>query len=280
MKLVRYGVRGAEKPGVVDGNGAVRDLSALAADINEATLQNLDSLRKADISALPLVEGVPRLGACVDGVGKIICIGLNYADHAKETGAQLPEEPIIFMKATSAINGPFDPILLPRGSSHTDWEAELGIVIGKTAKYVSVADAPTHIAGYCVVNDVSERYFQKHRCGQWTKGKSCDTFAPLGPWLVTADEIPEPQNLSVRLWVNGDLRQDGSTRTMNFGVHYLVSYLSALMTLAAGDVIATGTPPGVGLGMNPPQFLKVGDVMEVEVEGLGRQRQEVIADEE
>ena len=280
MKLVRYGVRGAEKPGVVDGNGAVRDLSALAADINGATLQNLDSLRKADISALPLVEGVPRLGACVDGVGKIICIGLNYADHAKETGAQLPEEPIIFMKATSAINGPFDPILLPRGSSHTDWEAELGIVIGKTAKYVSVADAPTHIAGYCVVNDVSERYFQKHRCGQWTKGKSCDTFAPLGPWLVTADEIPEPQNLSVRLWVNGDLRQDGSTRTMNFGVHYLVSYLSALMTLAAGDVIATGTPPGVGLGMNPPQFLKVGDVMEVEVEGLGRQRQEVIADEE
>ena len=280
MKLVRYGVRGAEKPGAVDGNGAVRDLSALAADINGATLQNLDSLRKADISALPLVEGVPRLGACVDGVGKIICIGLNYADHAKETGAQLPEEPIIFMKATSAINGPFDPILLPRGSSHTDWEAELGIVIGKTAKYVSVADAPTHIAGYCVVNDVSERYFQKHRCGQWTKGKSCDTFAPLGPWLVTADEIPEPQNLSVRLWVNGDLRQDGSTRTMNFGVHYLVSYLSALMTLAAGDVIATGTPPGVGLGMNPPQFLKVGDVMEVEVEGLGRQRQEVIADEE
>ena len=280
MKLVRYGVRGAEKPGVVDGNGAVRDLSALAADINGATLQNLDSLRKADISALPLVEGVPRLGACVDGVGKIICIGLNYADHAKETGAQLPEEPIIFMKATSAINGPFDPILLPRGSSHTDWEAELGIVIGKTAKYVSVADAPTHIAGYCVVNDVSERYFQKHRCGQWTKGKSCDTFAPLGPWLVTADEIPEPQNLSVRLWVNGDLRQDGSTRTMNFGVHYLVSYLSALMTLAAGDVIATGTPPGVGLGMNPPQFLKVGDVMEVEVEGLGRQRQEVIGDEE
>ena len=280
MKLVRYGVRGAEKPGVVDGNGAVRDLSALAADINGATLQNLDSLRKADISALPLVEGVPRLGTCVDGVGKIICIGLNYADHAKETGAQLPEEPIIFMKATSAINGPFDPILLPRGSSHTDWEAELGIVIGKTAKYVSVADAPTHIAGYCVVNDVSERYFQKHRCGQWTKGKSCDTFAPLGPWLVTADEIPEPQNLSVRLWVNGDLRQDGSTRTMNFGVHYLVSYLSALMTLAAGDVIATGTPPGVGLGMNPPQFLKVGDVMEVEVEGLGRQRQEVIGDEE
>ena len=279
MKLVRYGVRGAEKPGVVDGNGAVRDLSALAADINGATLQNLDSLRKADISALPLVEGVPRLGACVDGVGKIICIGLNYADHAKETGAQLPEEPIIFMKATSAINGPFDPILLPRGSSHTDWEAELGIVIGKTAKYVSVADAPTHIAGYCVVNDVSERYFQKHRCGQWTKGKSCDTFAPLGPWLVTADEIPEPQNLSVRLWVNGDLRQDGSTRTMNFGVHYLVSYLSALMTLAAGDVIATGTPPGVGLGMNPPQFLKVGDVMEAEVEGLGRQRQEVIADQ-
>ena len=280
MKLVRYGVRGAEKPGVVDGNGAVRDLSALAADINGATLQNLDSLRKADISALPLVEGVPRLGACVDGVGKIICIGLNYADHAKETGAQLPEEPIIFMKATSAINGPFDPILLPRGSSHTDWEAELGIVIGKTAKYVSVADAPTHIAGYCVVNDVSERYFQKHRCGQWTKGKSCDTFAPLGPWLVTADEIPEPQNLSVRLWVNGDLRQDGSTRTMNFGVHYLVSYLSALMTLAVGDVIATGTPPGVGLGMNPPQFLKVGDVMEVEVEGLGRQRQEVIGDHE
>ena len=279
MKLVRYGVRGAEKPGVVDDNGAVRDLSALAADINGATLQNLDSLRKADISALPLVEGVPRLGACVDGVGKIICIGLNYADHAKETGAQLPEEPIIFMKATSAINGPFDPILLPRGSSHTDWEAELGIVIGKTAKYVSVADAPTHIAGYCVVNDVSERYFQKHRCGQWTKGKSCDTFAPLGPWLVTADEIPEPQNLSVRLWVNGDLRQDGSTRTMNFGVHYLVSYLSALMTLAAGDVIATGTPPGVGLGMNPPQFLKVGDVMEVEVEGLGRQRQEVIGDQ-
>ncbi|MGI9347231.1 MAG: fumarylacetoacetate hydrolase family protein [Gammaproteobacteria bacterium] len=279
MKLVRYGVRGAEKPGVVDGNGAVRDLSALAADINGATLQNLDSLRKADISALPLVEGVPRLGACVDGVGKIICIGLNYADHAKETGAQLPEEPIIFMKATSAINGPFDPILLPRGSSHTDWEAELGIVIGKTAKYVSMADAPTHIAGYCVVNDVSERYFQKHRCGQWTKGKSCDTFAPLGPWLVTADEIPEPQNLSVRLWVNGDLRQDGSTRTMNFGVHYLVSYLSALMTLAAGDVIATGTPPGVGLGMNPPQFLKVGDVMELEVEGLGRQRQEVIADQ-
>ncbi len=279
MKLVRYGVRGAEKPGVVDGNGAVRDLSALAADINGATLQNLDSLRKADISALPLVEGVPRLGACVDGVGKIICIGLNYADHAKETGAQLPEEPIIFMKATSAINGPFDPILLPRGASHTDWEAELGIVIGKTAKYVSVADAPTHIAGYCVVNDVSERYFQKHRCGQWTKGKSCDTFAPLGPWLVTADEIPEPQNLSVRLWVNGDLRQDGSTRTMNFGVHYLVSYLSALMTLAAGDVIATGTPPGVGLGMNPPQFLKVGDVMELEVEGLGRQRQEVIADQ-
>jgi 2-keto-4-pentenoate hydratase/2-oxohepta-3-ene-1,7-dioic acid hydratase in catechol pathway len=279
MKLTRYGQPGAEQPGVFDGNGDLRDLSGHVADINPALLADLSALDGIDVASLPLVEGSPRLGACVSGTGKFICIGLNYSDHAAETGATVPSEPIIFMKASSAIVGPNDDIIIPRGSEKTDWEVELGVVIGKPAKYVSEADALEHVAGYCVTNDVSERAFQAEREGQWTKGKSCDTFGPIGPYLATRDEVADPQNLKMWLEVNGNRYQDGSTRTMVYGVAFLISYLSQFMTLHPGDVISTGTPPGVGLGMNPQMFLKPGDVVELGIEGLGEQRQTFVADD-
>lgn len=281
MKLLRYGVAGAEKPGLLDEAGQLRDLSGHVADIAGESLSDeaLAKLAALDVNTLPVVQGNPRLGPCVAGVGKFICIGLNYSDHAAETGAQVPPEPIIFMKATSAIVGPDDDILIPRGSEKTDWEVELGVVIGRRAKYVSEADALNYVAGYCTVNDVSERAYQMERAGQWTKGKSCDTFGPIGPWLVTRDDVPDPQGLDMWLTVNGQRMQNGSTRTMIFGVAHLVSYLSQFMTLHPGDIISTGTPPGVGMGMKPPVYLKDGDVIELGIEGLGSQRQQVRADD-
>ncbi|NYZ11733.1 fumarylacetoacetate hydrolase family protein [Azospirillum sp. RWY-5-1] len=275
MKLLRYGAAGAEKPGLLDSEGKIRDLSGVVGDIAGDTLlpDGLAKLRAIDQATLPLVEGDPRLGPCVAGTGKFICIGLNYSDHAAETGATVPPEPIIFMKATSAIVGPNDAIEIPRGSEKTDWEVELGVVIGKTAKYVSEDEAMDHVAGYCVINDVSERAFQIERHGQWTKGKSADTFGPTGPWLVTADEVEDPQKLAMWLEVNGHRYQNGSTATMVYGVRYLVSYLSQFMSLRPGDIISTGTPPGVGLGLKPPTFLKAGDVVTLGIEGLGTQRQ-------
>ncbi|TPN34711.1 fumarylacetoacetate hydrolase family protein [Mesorhizobium sp. B2-3-3] len=280
MKLLRYGEVGSERPGLLDADGTIRDLSAHVADIAGTVLHpaSLEMLSKLDPKSLPTVSGKPRLGACVAGTGKFICIGLNYSDHAAETGAKVPPEPIIFMKASSAIVGPDDDVLIPRGSEKTDWEVELGVVIGKTAKYVSEADALDYVAGYCVAHDVSERAFQAERQGQWTKGKSCDTFGPTGPWLVTKDEVSDPQNLKMWLTVNGKTMQDGSTRTMVYGVKYLVSYLSQFMSLHPGDIISTGTPPGVGLGMKPPVFLKAGDVVELGIEGLGQQKQTFRAD--
>lgn len=278
MKLLRYGPIGAEKPGLVDADGNIRDLSALVPDIGGAVLCDLDQLRSVDVANLPLVPGNPRLGACVAGTGKFMCIGLNYADHAAESGMPLPSEPVLFMKATSAICGPDDPILIPRGAEKTDWEVELGVVIGKPAKYVTEFEAMSHVAGYCVINDVSEREYQLERQGQWSKGKSCDNFGQIGPWLVTPDEVPDPQNLSMWLDVNGERLQNGSTRTMVYGVAHLVSYLSQFFTLHPGDVISTGTPPGVGLGLIPPRFLKVGDVVNLGIEGLGQQRQFCEAD--
>lgn len=281
MKLLRYGVAGAEKPGLLDEAGQLRDLSGHVADIAGESLSDeaLAKLAALDVNTLPVVQGNPRLGPCVAGVGKFICIGLNYSDHAAETGAQVPPEPIIFMKATSAIVGPDDDVLIPRGSEKTDWEVELGVVIGRRAKYVSEADALNYVAGYCTVNDVSERAYQMERAGQWTKGKSCDTFGPIGPWLVTRDEVPDPQGLDMWLTVNGQRMQNGSTRTMIYGVAHLVSYLSQFMTLHPGDIISTGTPPGVGMGMKPPVYLKDGDVIELGIEGLGSQRQQVRADD-
>ena len=281
MKLVRYGSRGEERPGVVDRAGRIRDLSGYVKDIGGAALDpdELARLAALDPDSLPLVDGNPRIGPCVTGVGKFICIGLNYSDHAAETGATVPPEPIIFMKATSAITGPNDDLLLPRGSEKTDWEVELGIVIGRKAKYVSEAEALDYVAGYCTVHDVSERAFQIERHGQWTKGKSCNSFGPIGPWLVTKDAVQNPQNLPMWLKVNGETMQNGSTRTMVYGPAYLVSYLSQFMSLQPGDVISTGTPPGVGMGMKPPRFLKAGDVVELGVEGLGNQRQQVKLDE-
>ena len=279
MKLARYGKEQHEKPAIVDRDGNLRDLSAHIKDIDGALLANLSVLDTINIDDLPMIEGNNRYGACIAGTGKFICIGLNYSDHAAETGAEVPSEPIVFMKATSAICGPNDNVWIPRASVKTDWEVELGVVIGKTAKYVDEKDAFDHVAGYCVVNDVSERSYQAERQGQWTKGKSCDRFGPIGPYLVTKDEVLEPQNLKMWLDVNGERRQDGSTKTMVYGVAYLVSYLSQFMTLHSGDIIATGTPPGVGLGMKPPQFLKDGDVVELEIEGLGKQRQVFIADQ-
>ncbi len=280
MKLLRHGPAGAEKPGILAEDGTIRDLISVVGDIAGDLLSDagLEAIRKADLTALPVVDASTRLGPCVAGTGKFICIGLNYSDHAAETGATVPPEPIIFMKATSAIVGPNDPILIPRGSVKTDWEVELAIVIGTKAKYVTEDQAMAHVAGYCVANDVSERAFQSERSGQWTKGKSCDNFGQLGPWLVTRDEVADPQDLPMWLTVNGKTMQDGSTKTMVYGVKYLVSYLSQFMTLHPGDVISTGTPPGVGLGMKPPQFLKPGDVVELGIEGLGQQRQDVIAD--
>ncbi|TGQ38509.1 fumarylacetoacetate hydrolase family protein [Mesorhizobium sp. M00.F.Ca.ET.216.01.1.1] len=280
MKLLRYGEAGSERPGLLDADGTIRDLSAHVADIAGKALDpaSLQALSKLDPKSLPAVSGRPRIGACVAGTGKFICIGLNYSDHAAETGATVPPEPIIFMKASSAIVGPDDDVLIPRNSVKTDWEVELGVVIGKTAKYVSEAEALDYVAGYCVAHDVSERAFQAERQGQWTKGKSCDTFGPIGPWLVTKDEVKDPQNIPMWLKVNGKTMQNGSTKTMVFGVAYLVSYLSQFMSLHPGDIISTGTPPGVGLGMKPPVFLKPGDVVELGIEGLGQQKQTFKAD--
>ncbi|MBN9138958.1 MAG: fumarylacetoacetate hydrolase family protein [Phyllobacterium sp.] len=277
MKLVRYGPAGQEKPGLVDKDGKVRDLSAHVGDIAGEAISpaGLKKLAAIDPASLPEVA-VDRYGPCVAGTGKFICIGLNYSDHAAETGATVPPEPIIFMKATSAIVGPNDDVEIPRGSLKTDWEVELGVVIGKHAKYVSENEALDHVAGYCLINDVSERAFQAERQGQWTKGKSCDTFGPTGPWLVTKDEVADPQKLKMWLEVNGHRYQNGSTETMVYGVKYLVSYLSQFMSLHPGDIISTGTPPGVGLGQKPNIFLKAGDVMTLGSEGLGEQKQTVV----
>ncbi|TPM36097.1 fumarylacetoacetate hydrolase family protein [Mesorhizobium sp. B2-3-4] len=278
MKFLRYGESGAEKPGVLDGAGHIRDLSGVVGDIGGKWLADLSWASKLDIDRLPLVAGQPRLGPCVAGTGKFICIGLNYADHAAESGLQVPPEPVIFMKATSAICGPNDDVVIPRGSTATDWEVELGVVIGKPAKYVSEAQALEHVAGYCVINDVSERDFQTKRSGQWTKGKSCDTFGPVGPWLVTRDEVADPQRLKMWLKVSGETKQNGSTGTMVYGVAHIISYLSQFMTLHPGDIVSTGTPPGVGQGFKPPHYLKPGDSVELGIEGLGTQRQTVRAD--
>ena len=280
MKLLRHGPRGAERPGLLHTDGTIRDLSGRVPDIGGAVLSDagLAALRGIDAGSLPVVDPATRLGPCVAGTGKFICIGLNYADHAAESGMEVPPEPVIFMKATSAICGPNDPIVIPRGSEKTDWEVELAVIIGTAAKYVSEDEAMAHVAGYAVTNDVSERAFQIERSGQWTKGKSCDNFGQIGPWLVTRDEVANPQALKMWLKVNGKTMQDGSTRTMVYGVKYLVSYLSQFMTLHPGDVISTGTPPGVGLGMKPPRYLKAGEVVELGIEGLGSQRQDVIAD--
>jgi 2-keto-4-pentenoate hydratase/2-oxohepta-3-ene-1,7-dioic acid hydratase in catechol pathway len=279
MKLLRYGPRGTEKPGVLDNKGNIRDLSGIIGDLAGETLANLDRLTDLNIESLPVVEGNPRLGACVRGTGKFMCIGLNYADHAEESGLAVPSEPVLFMKATSAICGPNDPILIPRNSGKTDWEVELGVVIGKKAKYVDEADAMDHVAGFCVINDVSERAYQIEREGQWTKGKSCDNFGQTGPYLVTPDEVGDPQNLSMWLEVNGERVQNGSTKTMVYGVSHLISYLSQFMTLESGDIISTGTPPGVGLGFNPPRYLKAGDIVELGIENLGQQKQFCVADD-
>ena len=279
MKLVRYGEPGNEKPGLMDGE-TLRDLSEHVDDIAGASLDDaiIDRLRQLDPSTLPEVEGNPRLGPCVGGIGKFLCIGLNYSDHAAETGAKIPEHPILFFKATSAVVGPYDDVYMPRGSVNTDWEVELGVVIGRRCKYVSKSDALNYVAGYCVINDVSERHFQTQLSGQWAKGKSCDTFGPTGPWLVTRDEVQDPQNLAMHLDVNGERMQTGNSSTMIFSVAEIIEHISGLFTLHPGDVISTGTPPGVGMGMKPPHYLKAGDVMELEIEGLGRQRQEVKED--
>ena len=279
MKLLRFGNSGEEKPGIIDSNGKIRDLSNVIDDINGHTIsqESIGKLKKLDILSLPEVTGNPRIGPCVNDVGKFLCIGLNYSDHAAETGLEPPEEPILFAKATSAIIGPNDDVEIPRTSSATDWEVELGIIIGKKAKYISENDAKNYIAGYCVVNDVSERDFQIKRSGQWTKGKSCDTFGPIGPYLVTTDEIEDVQNLSMYLDVNGKRMQTGSTKTMIFSAYHIVHYLSQFMTLFPGDVIATGTPPGVGMGMKPAVYLKPGDVMKLGIDNLGDQEQKCVS---
>jgi 2-keto-4-pentenoate hydratase/2-oxohepta-3-ene-1,7-dioic acid hydratase in catechol pathway len=278
MKLLRYGPPGEEKPGLLDSTGAIRDLSGVVPDISKNTLlpDSLDRLRQIDPATLPRVAGTPRLGPCVGQVGKFICVGLNYSDHAAESNMPVPAEPIIFMKATSCIIGPNDDVEIPRGSLKTDWEVELGVVIGRPAKYVTEQDALSHVAGYCVVNDLSERAYQLEGTGQWVKGKSADTFGPIGPWLVTPDEVPEWNNLGMWLDVDGHRYQDGSTRTMVFGVPHLISYLSRFMSLQPGDVISTGTPPGVGHGKKPPVYLRAGNEMRLGVERLGEQRQKVV----
>ncbi len=280
MKLLRYGPKGQEQPGMLDAEGKLRALSGVITDVDPQAISPaaLAKLRSIDPASLPLVDGAPRLGPCVTGVGKFMCIGLNYSDHAAESGMEVPVEPVLFMKATSAISGPNDDIVIPRDSVKTDWEVELGVVIGKTAKYVSVAEALDYVAGYCVVNDLSERAFQLESTGQWVKGKSCDSFGPLGPWLVTQDEVDDPQNLSLWLEVNGHRYQNGSSQTMVFGVAEIVSYLSRYMSLQPGDVISTGTPPGVGLGLTPPTYLKPGDVVRLGIEGLGEQQQRCVAE--
>jgi 2-keto-4-pentenoate hydratase/2-oxohepta-3-ene-1,7-dioic acid hydratase in catechol pathway len=282
MKLLRYGTAGQEKPGLLDRDGKIRDLSGTIRDIDGEALApaSLDRLRRLDPASLPLVAGTPRFGPCVGRVPKFVAIGLNYRDHAAETGAAIPKEPIIFMKATSCICGPDDDVIIPKGSEKTDWEVELGVVIGTLARYVGVPEAHRHVAGYCIVNDVSERAFQIERGGQWVKGKSADTFGPIGPWVVTADEVPNPQALALWTEVNGRRVQNSNTSNLIFPVDHLVSYVSHFMTLMPGDVIATGTPSGVGLGMKPPQFLKPGDRMRLSVEGLGEQNQRLVAYEE
>ena len=280
MKLVRFGSPGQEKPGIVDQEGKIRDLSSIVDDISGPALldSELEGIRSTDLYGLPLVDEGIRLGACVSGIGKFLCIGLNYSDHAKEANMPIPEEPIMFMKATSAVVGANDDVTIPKDSNKSDWEVELGVVIGKTARHVSEDDALSHVAGYCVVNDLSEREFQIERGGQWVKGKSCDTFGPIGPWLVTRDEIPDPQALSMWLEVDGVRYQDGSTSTMIFGVAELISYCSRFMTLETGDVISTGTPPGVGMGQKPePIYLKTGQKIRLGVEGLGEQEQKTVA---
>ena len=279
MKLLRFGNSGEEKPGIIDKDGNIRDLSDVIDDINGNTIssESLDKLKSLDVSSLPEVTDNPRIGPCVNKVGKFLCIGLNFSDHAAETGLEPPEEPILFSKATSAIIGPNDNVEIPRTSTATDWEVELGVIIGKKAKYISEAEAKNYIAGYCVVNDVSERDFQIKRSGQWTKGKSCDTFGPIGPYLVTTDEIEDVQNLSMYLDVNGKRMQTGSTKTMIFSAYHIVHYLSQFMTLFPGDVIATGTPPGVGMGMQPPVYLKPGDIMKLGIDKLGDQEQKCVS---
>ncbi len=279
MKLVRYGPVGQEKPGLIDGAGALRDLSGRVRDIDGATLapERLAELKAIDPATLPKVPGNPRLGPPVAGVGKIVAVGLNFSDHAAESGMEAPAEPILFMKAVTALSGPNDPVVIPPGAEKTDWEVELAVVIGSVARHVEERHALSYVAGYTICNDVSERAYQLERLGQWVKGKSYDSFAPLGPWLVTTDEIPDPQSLRMWLEVNGERMQDGSTATMIFGVAHLVSYISRFMTLMPGDVIPTGTPPGVGMGRKPPRFLKPGDVMRLGIDGLGEQRQECVA---
>lgn len=280
MKLLRWGPVGQERPGIVDGAGIARDLTGLVPDIGGAVLGDagLDMLRALDATRLPKVPDGARIGACVAGTGKVVCIGLNYSDHAAETGMPVPPEPIIFMKATSALCGPDDPILIPKGSERTDWEVELAVIIGTHGKYIPQDRAMAHVAGYAVANDVSERAFQMEHSGQWTKGKSADNFGPLGPWLVTRDEVADPQALDMWLSVNGNTMQDGSTKTMVYGVEFLVSYLSRFMSLHPGDVILTGTPPGVGMGQTPPVYLRAGDKLELGIKGLGRQTQMVQLD--
>jgi ureidoglycolate lyase len=279
MKLLRYGPPGQEKPGLLDRDGRIRDLSGAVRDIDGEALApaSVDRLRRLDPASLPLVPGMPRLGPCIGSVSKIVAIGLNYRLHAQEAGAAIPSEPIFFMKAPSSICGPDDDVIIPKGSQKTDYEVELGIVIGNLARHVAKADARKHVAGYCVVNDVSEREFQIERGGQWTKGKSADTFCPIGPWLVTADEVPDPGKLALWTEVNGDRRQSSNTADLIFGVDEIVSYVSQFMTLLPGDVIPTGTPSGVGLGFKPPKFLKPGDRMRLSVEGLGEQNQRLVA---
>jgi 2-keto-4-pentenoate hydratase/2-oxohepta-3-ene-1,7-dioic acid hydratase in catechol pathway len=279
MKLLRYGPLGSEKPGLLDQTGAIRDLSDHVGDISGEVLtpEGLARLAAIDVESLPKVDGAPRIGACVGAVGKFICVGLNYADHAAESGMEVPPEPVIFAKATSAICGPNDPVRIPRGSMKTDWEVELGVVIGKPAAYVDEADALDHVAGYCLVNDYSERAFQNERAGQWIKGKSADTFGPVGPWLVTPDEVDDPQDLSMWLEVDGHRYQDGSTRTMVYGVRHLVHYISQFMSLQPGDIISTGTPPGVGMGQSPQVYLREGQTVRLGIDGLGEQCQTALA---
>lgn len=280
MKLLRYGSQGHERPGLLAANGEIRDLSGIIPDLAGESLLpgSIEKIRNIDISLLPRVAGRPRIGPCVGGVGKFICIGLNYSDHAAESGMAVPVEPVVFMKATSSICGPDDTVVIPRESKKTDWEVELGVVIGKPAKYVEEADALSHVAGYCVINDLSERAFQLEGTGQWVKGKSADTFGPIGPWLVTPDEIPDPQNLEMWLDVDGHRYQNGSTKTMVFGVAHLISYLSRFMSLRSGDIISTGTPPGVGFGQRPPVYLRPGNHIQLGIRGLGQQNQDVAAD--
>ncbi|MDA7426158.1 fumarylacetoacetate hydrolase family protein [Thalassococcus lentus] len=279
MKLLRFGPQGQEKPGILDTSGAVRDLSGKTPDFSgdAVSLDALDAIRAIDVDSLPVVENPGRIGSCLASVPNFFCVGLNYAKHAEETGADKPAEPILFSKASSSLSGPFDEVHIPRTSKKTDWEVELGVVIGRETLYVSEADALSHVAGYCTINDVSERAFQAERGGQWIKGKSAPTFGPTGPWLVTADEVPDPQALRLWLSLNGEVVQDSDTSDMIFSVAEIVSYMSQFMKLMPGDIIATGTPSGVGLGMNPQRFLNPGDVMELEVEGLGKQRQEAVA---